>query len=70
MPARLALGAPPRPFRCFKLLHQNFSPTGALGVWIARLRDSDLVGLVRLQDGDALYAMNSRSLDCPSGGTI
>ena len=52
----------------FKLLHQIFSPTGALGVWIARLRDSDLAGLVTLPDGDALYAkMKARSLDCPNG---
>jgi len=65
---RRRLGVPPRPFRYFKLLHQIFSPTGALSVWIAHLRDSDLAGLVMLQDGDALYAkMNARSLDCPNG---
>ena len=38
------------------------------GVWIARLRDPDLTGLVTLQEGDALYAkMKARSLDCPKG---
>jgi hypothetical protein len=65
---RRRLGVPPRPFRYFKLLHRVFSQTGALSVWIARLRDSDLAGLVMLQDGDVLYAkMNGRSKDCPNG---
>jgi hypothetical protein len=65
---RRRLGVPPRPFRYFKLLHQIFSRAGALSVWIARLRDNDLAGLVMLQDGDALYAkMNARSIDCPNG---
>ena len=65
---RRRLGVPPRPFRYFKLLHQIFSRTGALSVWIARLRDSDLAGLVMLQDDDTLYAkMNARSIDCPNG---
>jgi len=65
---RRRLGVPPRPFRYFKLLRDVFSPTGALSVWIARLRDSDLAGLVMLRDGDALYAkMNARSMGCPRG---
>jgi hypothetical protein len=65
---RRRLGLPPRPFRYFKLVHQIFSPTGALSVWIARLRGSDLAGLLMLLDGETLYAkMNARSLDCPNG---
>lgn len=65
---RRRLGVPPRPFRYFKLLHQVFSPSGALSVWIAHLRDSDLAGLLLLLDGDTLYAkMNARSIDCPNG---
>jgi len=65
---RRRLGVPPRPFRYFKLLHQIFSRTDALSVWIARLRNSDLAGLVMLQDGEVLYAkMNARSIDCPNG---
>jgi hypothetical protein len=65
---RRRLGVPPRPFRYFKLLHQIFSRADALSVWIARLHDTDLAGLVMLQDGDVLYAkMNARSMDCPNG---
>jgi len=65
---RRSLGVRPRPFRYFELLLQVFSPTGALGVWIARLRDSDLASLVTLWVGNAPYAKKKvRSLDCPNG---
>ena len=65
---RRRLGMPPRPFRYFKLLHEIFSASGALSVWIARQRGVDLAGLVMLRDGDTLHAkMNARSPGCPNG---
>lgn len=65
---RRRLGMPPRPFRYFKLLHEVFSSSRALSVWIAKRRGSDLAGLVMLRDGDTLHAkMNARSPDCPHG---
>jgi len=57
-------GLPAQPWRFFKLLHEIFSPSGSLEVWIAQENGCDQASAVFLIDGDAVhYKWGARSAD-------
>lgn len=64
---RQRLGLPAQPLRFFKLVHEIFSASGDLEVWIASHRGLDLAGYFLLRDHDCVhYKWGARRLIEPS----